>query len=83
MASGTGPSRKASSIASETAPGGLASVPTLITFGDRDLVCRPDHAADLRAALPHATVQAFEGVGHLPFIEAPAAFGAAALGALR
>jgi pimeloyl-ACP methyl ester carboxylesterase len=59
------------------------AVPTLVTWGDRDLVCRPDHAEELRATLPHATFHVWEGVGHLPFVESPAAFGPVVLGALR
>ena len=59
------------------------AVPTLITTGERDLVCRPGHADELRAALPHATFHVWEGVGHLPFVECAAAFGPVVLDALR
>jgi len=65
--------------------GRLAAVtaPTLVTTGERDLVCRPDHGAALHASIPHSSYRVWEGVGHLPFVEAPAAFGEAVLAFLR
>ena len=62
---------------------GVVTAPTLVTAGEFDLVCRPDHADALRAAIPHASYHVWEGVGHLPFVEAPAAFGEAVLAFLR
>jgi 3-oxoadipate enol-lactonase len=56
---------------------------TLVTTGERDLICRPGHAAALHAAIPHSSYHVWEGVGHLPFVEAPAAFGEAVLAFLR
>ena len=62
---------------------GGVTAPTLVTAGEFDSVCRPDHADALRAAIPHASYHVWEGVGHLPFVEAPAAFGEAVLAFLR
>ena len=65
------------------AGGPLARVPALVTWGSRDLICRPAHGEALAAALPHAGRRVWEGVGHLPFMEQPGEFAAAVLGALR
>jgi pimeloyl-ACP methyl ester carboxylesterase len=59
------------------------TAPTLITTGERDLVCRPDHAVELRASLRHSSYHVWDGVGHLPFVETPKAFGEAVLAFLR
>jgi len=42
-----------------------------------------DHADALRAAIPDASFHLWEGVGHLPFVEAPAAFEETVLAFLR
>jgi 3-oxoadipate enol-lactonase len=62
---------------------GAVTVPTLVTAGERDLSCRPAHAEELRAAIPHASFHVWQGVGHLPFVESPAEFASVSLDALR
>jgi pimeloyl-ACP methyl ester carboxylesterase len=59
------------------------TAPTLVTAGEFDLICRADHADALRAAIPDASFHLWEGVGHLPFVEAPAAFEETVLAFLR
>jgi 3-oxoadipate enol-lactonase len=65
--------------------GGLPAVTarTLVTTGELDLVCRPDHAAALHVGIPHSSYRVWEGVGHLPFVEAPALFAEAVVAFLR
>lgn len=43
--------------------------PTLIVWGDRDLILPARHLAAARAALPHAQSHIFADTGHLPQIE--------------
>ena len=51
-------------LAEAAAAGGpLASVPTLVTWGSHDLVCRPVHGEELAAALPHAGTRVWQGSG--------------------
>jgi pimeloyl-ACP methyl ester carboxylesterase len=45
---------------------GVVTAPTLVTAGEFDLVCPPDHADALRAAIPHASYHVWEGVGPSP-----------------
>jgi pimeloyl-ACP methyl ester carboxylesterase len=47
--------------------------PTLLMWGERDGMIPFANAADYMAALPHATLAALPGLGHVPFEEAPAA----------
>ncbi|MGQ7295813.1 alpha/beta fold hydrolase [Quadrisphaera sp. KR29] len=44
---------------------GADRVPSLLVWGPADPVFRQRYLADLRARLPHADVQRFEGTGHL------------------
>ena len=51
--------------------------PTLLIWGSRDPIMEEEVRATLRAALPHAAVKIFAGLGHNPFWEDPAACAAA------
>jgi pimeloyl-ACP methyl ester carboxylesterase len=54
--------------------GGIAC-PTLIVFGEDDMIAPPaEHAQRLAAALPKAQVQGFRNCGHLPHLEYPKSF---------
>ncbi|MDP9793314.1 pimeloyl-ACP methyl ester carboxylesterase [Catenuloplanes nepalensis] len=52
--------------------------PTLIVWGERDLILPAAHLAAARAALPHARAHLFPGTGHMPQLERPAEFAALA-----
>lgn len=54
--------------------GRLASVPASIFWGVRDSAFPPAMLARWEAALPHAAVVRFDGAGHWPHEEEPAAF---------
>ncbi|MDM4719092.1 alpha/beta fold hydrolase [Micromonospora sp. WMMA1363] len=43
--------------------------PTLIVWGDRDLILPATHLAAARARLPRARTHLFRGCGHMPQIE--------------
>ncbi len=45
--------------------------PTLLIWGSKDPIMGPQDRASLRAALPHAEVKIFNGLGHNPFWERP------------
>lgn len=48
------------------------TVPTLLLWGAQDRMIPVQNAQDYRAAMPHAELVMLEGLGHLPFEEAPA-----------
>jgi len=48
------------------------SAPTLLIWGSKDPIMEEEVRQTLRAALPHAEVKVFEGLGHNPFWEDPA-----------
>ena len=50
--------------------------PTLVVWGDRDLILPATHLAAARSALPHARTHLFEGTGHMPQLERPREFAA-------
>ena len=50
------------------------SVPTLIVWGDRDRVIPVKHAAIAAETIPGAWLEVFEGIGHVPQVEATAPF---------
>jgi 2-hydroxymuconate-semialdehyde hydrolase len=50
--------------------------PTMITWGDRDLILPSTHLAAARAAFPHAQSHMFARTGHMPQIERPTEFAA-------
>lgn len=56
--------------------------PTLIVWGDRDLILPPHHLRAARAALPHAQSHVFADAGHMPQIEREAEFAELAQGFL-
>jgi len=64
---------------------GLAQAPaalqakTLLVWGERDQIVPLATAAELCAAWPQAQLRLLPGLGHIPFDEDPAAFGAAVL----
>ncbi|NMO56100.1 alpha/beta fold hydrolase [Actinoplanes sp. TBRC 11911] len=48
--------------------------PTLVVWGEHDLVLPAAHLAAARVALPHARTYLFPETGHMPQLERPAAF---------
>lgn len=50
--------------------------PTLIVWGDRDLILPATHLPAATAALPHARSHLFPDTGHMPQLERPAEFAA-------
>jgi pimeloyl-ACP methyl ester carboxylesterase len=52
--------------------------PTLITWGDRDVILPHTHLAAAQAALPHARSHVFPDTGHMPQIERADEFAALA-----
>jgi pimeloyl-ACP methyl ester carboxylesterase len=61
----------------------LATCEVLVAAGEADRVIPFAHAQRIAAELPHATLVAFPGVGHLPMLEQPAAMDEALLDLLR
>jgi 2-hydroxymuconate-semialdehyde hydrolase len=53
--------------------------PTMLLWGERDLILPAAHLAAARAALPHAQSHLFPGTGHMPQIERPQEFAALVL----
>ena len=51
-----------------------AAMPTMIVWGDRDLIIPVDHAHATHEAIPHSRLEIFEGVGHFPHVEQPDRF---------
>lgn len=49
------------------------AVPTLVLFGGSDLLCTPQEARDMAAAIPGATLVEIEGAGHFAPLEQPEA----------
>jgi pimeloyl-ACP methyl ester carboxylesterase len=49
-------------------------MPTLIVWGDRDPIVPLHHGQNAHAAIPGSRLEVFEGVGHLPQLEAPGRF---------
>lgn len=47
------------------------TVPTLLLWGVQDQMIPVRNAQDYRAAMPHARLVTLDGIGHLPFEEAP------------
>jgi pimeloyl-ACP methyl ester carboxylesterase len=48
--------------------------PTLVVWGDRDLILPPHHLRAVRGLLPHAQTHMFAETGHMPQIERAAEF---------
>ena len=51
-----------------------AGIPTLIVWGARDPVIPVSHGERAHAAIPASRLEVFDGVGHIPQLEAPARF---------
>ena len=50
------------------------AVPTLILWGERDPIIPAHHGEDAHDHIPGSRLEVFEGVGHLPQVEAPLRF---------
>ncbi|MBY8978213.1 alpha/beta hydrolase [Rhodobacteraceae bacterium NNCM2] len=50
--------------------------PCLITYGEAEKVCPPEHALEAKSAIGHAEISAYPGAGHCPFWEKPERFNA-------
>jgi pimeloyl-ACP methyl ester carboxylesterase len=50
------------------------SKPALVTFGDADRVMLPAMARLIDESVPDSRLSVYDGVGHAPFMEAPARF---------
>ena len=48
--------------------------PMLIVWGDQDRILPPTHFPFARQTFPKASAHMFEGIGHMPQLEQPAAF---------
>jgi pimeloyl-ACP methyl ester carboxylesterase len=53
---------------------GLIRCPTLLCWGDSDIVTPPSAAGEFQRLIPHAELHWFANCGHLPQMEQPAAF---------
>ena len=51
-----------------------AGIPTLIVWGARDPIIPVSHGERAHAAIPGSRLEIFEGIGHIPQLEAPARF---------
>lgn len=48
--------------------------PTMVLWGDRDLILPPKHLDAARTLLPHAETHLLPGIGHMPQLECPREF---------
>ncbi len=62
--------------------GVLATVPTLVLVGDRDLQTPPDHSRSMAAGMPTANLVVVPNAGHMVMLEHPEAVDAALVGLL-
>jgi pimeloyl-ACP methyl ester carboxylesterase len=51
-----------------------AGMPVLIIWGERDPIIPAHHGEDVHEAIPGSRLEIFDGVGHLPQLEAPMRF---------
>jgi pimeloyl-ACP methyl ester carboxylesterase len=51
-----------------------ARVPTLIVWGDNDLIIPVSHAHTAHEAIAHSRLEILDGVGHFPHVESPERF---------
>jgi pimeloyl-ACP methyl ester carboxylesterase len=51
-----------------------AAIPVLIVWGERDPIIPAHHGEAAHEAIPGSRLEIFEGVGHMPQLEAPARF---------
>ncbi|MGE3139758.1 MAG: alpha/beta fold hydrolase [Thermoleophilia bacterium] len=69
--------RAAGEILSHGEPaGGAAAVPTMVVWGERDVLVPLERAAWVERALPEADLRVIAGAGHVPMLDRPAAFSA-------
>jgi pimeloyl-ACP methyl ester carboxylesterase len=61
----------------------IASIPTLLLWGDRDTAVPVASADTLKRQFQHADLMVMKGAGHLPYEEVPDEFNAAVRGFLR
>ena len=47
------------------------TMPTLLTWGERDAICPPQYARDFQALIPRARLELIETAAHLPQVERP------------
>ena len=50
------------------------ALPLLIVWGDRDPIIPVSHGEDAHRELPNSRLEIFEGIGHVPQLEAPGRF---------
>lgn len=55
-----------------------SDIPTLVVWGDADLILPPKHLEAARAAIPNARTHLFVDTGHMPQVERPEEFAAVA-----
>ena len=52
------------------------TTPTLVCYGDLDVICPPGASQAIVDGLPNAKLHAFPGLGHIPFLTDPEVFNA-------
>ncbi len=52
----------------------IGEIPTLLGWGERDRIVRPESAPELQRRLPKSKLVFFKGAGHLPYEELPEEF---------
>jgi pimeloyl-ACP methyl ester carboxylesterase len=57
----------------------IANIPTLLTWGNKDTAVDPASAAELKKYFRDCRLVMFDGVGHLPYEEAPDEFNRAVI----
>ena len=56
------------------------AAPTLVVYGEEDIICPPRHSHEIAALIPNATLVGVPAQAHQPFQEDPAAFNELVLG---
>ena len=51
-------------------------LPSLICYGELDVICPPGASKVMHAGLPNSEIHAFPGLGHIPFLTDPESFNA-------
>ena len=60
----------------------IAEIPTLLLWGSKDTAVSPNSAERLREEFKRCRLEIFDGVGHLPYEEAPEQFNSSVIGFL-
>lgn len=55
---------------------GSIAVPTLVLYGEEDVICPPRHSREIASLIPRARIVGVPGQAHQPFQEGPTAFNA-------